>query len=1403
MKKLILCLIILSGCLPLWKANAQQSVGPAEVQQAENQLTQVYQQLMGKLSPADQQKLKQSEIQWIKNKQAAISANPQNANVVHYQIVTGRVRYLSGFLNGTGAQQNQPTKKPPAPQSQTTEGGITSQKPDRIEGINSEKEKWAYEFLDNKNSSKSTVFDAGKGFTAFESPEWIVRASEKDGNVGKVQTDLFFFDAKTLELVGICRVPNRLVSVGKTRRAFYVLTISPGKYRFDDVPLALTLIQPRERNIDRVALVSDEGLNYWFALQNPIRVENKGDAIVIHYDPNAKSSSGGGQYILSKIKNMAFEGIGISYQPESNTQKLNVGWRDYGSSGGGRNEGIDYENHGSSGLLIAGIMDEQGESKPSNVLAASIYRVDSGSQAGTHVNRASKKSVLDLNLDSLTVRTFSSGGNFTNFGTFCDGTVFCEDQEALTIFSTKGSKRISRSNGKFLVGDSAAFLIATNLPSQNISILKILSDGRQDRILPPDDCRDPDESGELIYNKSSAPVKATRTQLIYSNGKATSSKEVNNEARLKLFDLHPEKDCIYTYKYGDSSGGQEVPHVVGKYRFADGKLLWKHSQDLMRGKLSGPSDIYEGRAPDGCHIFSECIGASTGGADYGIIVQKNDVPTEITLKGYRNHDSLPTESSPLEVRLRQGGEFQLLYSCAGVTKLEEHTPDGKLKEIIAEWKSPPQEGSPILLSEKNLIFIPKAGGYDAYRIFGEDKPDKAFEIYFRGSSDYVIVLPNGYYAGSPGCERLITLLAGDGKVDATALAPWRNRPAEVIKSLGGDPKTADILAKVTDRWLKKAKIDPSQPEPKASEIPKVEVNQMPPLWAQGAGVSFPIEVTAGAAPLKEVTVRVNGIPQQTVSGADLKITSGGKGTVQGSVTLAQGQNWIEVSATDEKGRVSNQAHFRSILPEAPEKPKRYIVAMGCSEYDRPELNLQFAAKDAGDVLKTFSEAGGRECKTLLLTNKEVGPEALEKIKAFVSESKESDEVILFCAGHGLLDEHLDYVYAGHQIDPEHPGDTGIHLDALLDAIKAGKSLKRLVLMDTCQSGSVGEKEEMKLASASMELPHGVRAVKSRALKVVGVSPMAGDDQQRFIEEMFLLPGQHRGINIIGASGGAEYAMESDKWNNGVFTSALIEALRDQKADMDHRGRISVSDLKTYLGQRVPELTGGAQKPSVVAFEQDQDFDLVGNMPPVPESVMKKADNSENGSSSTGIPTAEISKPSSESSPGASTAILEFQDALTKADAGDPYAQGVVSIYYTLGYKVPKDTARGLTYALKSASQKNPLGIYQVGALRELGSGMKKDKAQAHKLMSAAFDGLNTLSGDPYALYDLAYMAIAGIGVDQNPKEAARLFKASADLGYAPAQRMYAKFLEAGVGVPKDLEAARQYQSQSSAQWSEL
>jgi len=1046
-----------------------------------------------------------------------------------------------------------------------------------LEGHDADGFRWAYEFLDSQTSGNPSFLDNTSGAVVFQNAQWIVKATESSGNIGKIKTDLFFYDARTLRLIASARVPNKIIKVGRVGKegSFYVITITPYKYRFDDAPLNICLIDPKNKQIDRIKLVQDNDA-YWFALGHPIVVSSEGNTIAVLIDSAAQAEasrhSPSSGYISGTPRNPFFKDINVSLRPgaveyyaqnPSKTvyPKINTVYEAIQPSQMEFDKQARNEEAFLSSLVVTatGDIDPIGSDQNEKT---SVANLTEGKHSGVHLISASDRgSILDLNLNNLVSKGSKlATSKISKPGIFPNGSIYGCYSNSLIISSLQTNYVLSMLGHNFSFDKEKAYAIPSspdhipwkeNLVTNNdFSIISINSDGKKGEAKLPYSLRDPDVSVAV----------------------------------------YPERDLFYTYK------NDNLTNVFERFSLDTGKPIGNPIK-TSTGKTPTVTCIRDGIAPLGYHLVSVVTDYSTGGIEYSIFIQKDNSSETIELQ--HGLSELPDS---FEFRQKSDGTIQLLYSCAGVTKFEEHSPDGKLKSTLAEWKSPPQEGKPLLLSEKNLIFIPKAGGYDAYRIFGEGKPEKAFEIYFRGSSDYVILLPNGFYAGSPGCEKLIKIPSNGSLVDATSLAPWKNRPAEVIKALGGDPKTADLLGKVTERWLKRIGFAPSTPEPTASEIAKVSVPQMPPLWATSCSVSFPIEATAGGEPLKEVAVRVNGVLQKSFSGSELNVPSGGHTTLNASVTLAEGQNWIEVTATDAKGRPGNLEHFRSILPKASETPKRYIVAMGCSEYDRPELNLQFAAKDAGDVLKTFSEAGGRECKTLLLTNKEVGPEALEKIKSFVGESKESDEVILFCAGHGLLDEHLDYVYAGHQIDPEHPGQTGVKLDSLLEAIGSGKSLKRLVLMDTCQSGAVGEKEEMKLAQASTELPHGVRAIKSRALKVVGATSLAGDDQQRFIEEMFLLPGQHRGINIIGASGGAEYAMESDKWNNGVFTSALIEAMRDKKADMDRRGRISVSDLKTYLAQRVPELTGGAQKPSVVAFEQDQDFDLVGNMPPIPESV---------------------------------------------------------------------------------------------------------------------------------------------------------------------------------------------------------
>jgi len=162
-------------------------------------------------------------------------------------------------------------------------------------------------------------------------------------------------------------------------------------------------------------------------------------------------------------------------------------------------------------------------------------------------------------------------------------------------------------------------------------------------------------------------------------------------------------------------------------------------------------------------------------------------------------------------------------------------------------------------------------------------------------------------------------------------------------------------------------------------------------------------------------------------------------------------------------------------------------------------------------------------------------------------------------------------------------------------------------------------------------------------------------------------------------------------------------------------------------------------------------------------------------------------------------ILEFQEALTKADGGDPYAEAIVSIYYGLGYKTDKDTAKAVEYASKSAKQENPLGIYVLGSLTAQGDGVEKDPDKGRDLKIKAIEGLNTMTNDPYALSSLGAMALRGEGLSKDLKKAALLYNQSADLGYAPAQFIYAIMLSKGAGVSRNDKKAAQYMQKAQSQ----
>jgi uncharacterized caspase-like protein len=81
-----------------------------------------------------------------------------------------------------------------------------------------------------------------------------------------------------------------------------------------------------------------------------------------------------------------------------------------------------------------------------------------------------------------------------------------------------------------------------------------------------------------------------------------------------------------------------------------------------------------------------------------------------------------------------------------------------------------------------------------------------------------------------------------------------------------------------------------------------------------------------------------------------------------------------------------------------------------------------------------------------------------------------------------------------------------------------------------------------------------------------------------------------GVVVFASSTGSQYSQESDEWQNGAFTKALIEGIQG-KADYSGVGKITVNMLDLYLSERVKELTKGKQTPTTTKPENVPDFPI--------------------------------------------------------------------------------------------------------------------------------------------------------------------------------------------------------------------
>ncbi len=459
---------------------------------------------------------------------------------------------------------------------------------------------------------------------------------------------------------------------------------------------------------------------------------------------------------------------------------------------------------------------------------------------------------------------------------------------------------------------------------------------------------------------------------------------------------------------------------------------------------------------------------------------------------------------------------------------------------------------------------------------------------FFAGDDWIAWTPEGYYAASPGGEKLMGWHVNNGREQMASFYP-----ASQFRSTLYRPDVIKLLLKTgsVERALEEAdkargrmtvKTDASQVLPPQVRIIAVgragDVN--PPRRdgssAAGSGeektlggltsparleVGSSIEVRATATsvgnhPVTALRLLLDGRPYQGLKGVQT-IADSKPGEVSRSwtVELEPGKHKLKVLADSAVSQgASEEVEVIYIGGDADpvRLPNLYVVAIGITEYPG-DLKLNYAAKDAealGNALKSHSKSLFRDIEVQTITDaKATRADVLKGLSWLRGQMTQSDYGIFFFAGHGDLDNDGSLYFLPVDGDSKDLVSTAVPADQV-KRVLSGIPGKLITMLDACHSAGIA----------------GSQTGKRRA----GQASLTDDLVRDLVTD-------ENGVIAMCSSTGREFSLENNQFRQGSFTLAVVEGLSG-KADFNKDGVVYLNELDTYVTDRVKELTKGQQHP---------------------------------------------------------------------------------------------------------------------------------------------------------------------------------------------------------------------------------
>jgi len=494
----------------------------------------------------------------------------------------------------------------------------------------------------------------------------------------------------------------------------------------------------------------------------------------------------------------------------------------------------------------------------------------------------------------------------------------------------------------------------------------------------------------------------------------------------------------------------------------------------------------------------------------------------------------------------------------------------------------------LIQNGKRLI---TAGWDGSLKLWDVEKGSEILTFYALNQIDFLLKTPDNYYFATKNAVSEIGFTFGMKFYPFEQFDLKYNRPDIVLEKLGNtSPELIAAYYRAYQKRINKLGFT----EDMLSEdfhLPEVEISNIKSIEQVTSNKELTMKIVASDTKYKldRINVWINDVALYGKVGIDKRSFDSQSSTDDIKIQLAAGVNKIQVSVLNQKGAESLKEIVEVNYNAPPFKPDLYLISIGVSKYLDARFDLNYASKDASDISQLFKTDTSlyRNIYVKTLIDNQVTSSILKELRTFFEKAKRDDVVMLFVAGHGLLDSNLDYYFGTYDMNFDDPAVKGIvydNIEALFDGLS---SLKKILFMDTCFSGEV-DKDEMELAQATTT-EFGDVTFRSAGAGVRMKEAFGMNNTSEIMKELFTDIRKGTGSTVISSAGGAEFAMEGDQWKNGLFTFCVLNGINKRAADINNDGKIMLSELQDYIRTNVSKLSEGKQSPTSRIQNISMDF----------------------------------------------------------------------------------------------------------------------------------------------------------------------------------------------------------------------